>query len=101
MVARERIIASETAEILPAASTSASLVNITPSALYFKSTEGKNGTFTPEFIYLYPRFQTVTYAGWQYSTDGGITWNNASGANGLTIGNYNDVEPLDTFRTRQ
>lgn len=71
--------------------TSASLVSITPSALYFKSTEGKNGTFTPEYIYLYPRFQAVTYANWQYSIDGGVTWNNATGANGLTIGTYNSV----------
>ncbi len=71
--------------------TSASLVSITPSSLYFKSTEGKNGTFTPEHIYLYPRFQNVTFDKWQYSTDGGITWNNASGANGLTISTYNSV----------
>ena len=71
--------------------TSASLVTITPSALYFKSTEGKNGIFTPEYIYLYPRFQTVTYSNWQYSVDGGVTWSNATGANGLTISTYNSV----------
>jgi len=73
------------------AGTAASLVNITPSALYFKSTTGKDGVFTPDYIYLYPRFQTVTYSGWQYSVDGGTTWVNASGANGLTIGTYNSV----------
>lgn len=71
--------------------TAASLVDITPSALYFKSTTGKDGTFTPEYIYLYPRFQTVTYGSWQYSVDGGTTWAVASGANGLTIGTYNSV----------
>lgn len=70
---------------------SAALVDITPSALYFKSTTGKNGTFTPEYIYLYPRFQSVTYSNWQYSVDGGVTWVSASGANGLTIGAYNSV----------
>ena len=71
--------------------TAASLVNITPSALYFKSTTGKDGVFTPDYIYLYPRFQTVTYGNWQYSVDGGTTWVAASGANGLSIGTYNSV----------
>ena len=71
--------------------TAASLVNITPSALYFKSTTGKNGAFTPDYIYLYPRFQAVTYSKWEYSTDGGTTWIAASGANGLTISTYSSV----------
>lgn len=71
--------------------TAASLVDITPSALYFKSTTGKDGTFTPDYIYLYPRFQTVTYSAWQYSVDGGKTWVAASGANGLTISTYNSI----------
>ena len=71
--------------------TPASLVNITPSALYFKSTTGSTGTFTPQYIYLYPRFQSATYSNWQYSRDGGTTWTTASGANGLTIGTYNSV----------
>ena len=71
--------------------TSASLVNISPSALYFKSTTGANGTFTPQYIYLYPTFQNATYSSWQYSTDGGATWTSASGANGLTIGTYNSI----------
>ena len=73
--------------------TPASLVTITPSALYFKSTEGKNGTFTPDYIYLYPRFQTVTYSKWEYSVDGGVNWSavtNASGS-GLAVGTYNSV----------
>ena len=73
------------------AGTAASLVNITPSALYFKSTTGKDGVFAPDYIYLYPRFQTVTYSNWQYSVDGGATWVAVSGANGLTIGTYNSV----------
>lgn len=71
--------------------TSASLVDITPSALYFKSNNGKDGTFAPEFIYIYPRFQNVTYSNWQYSIDGGTNWVAASGANGLTIGTYNSI----------
>jgi hypothetical protein len=73
------------------AGTAASLVNITPSALYFKSTTGKDGTFTPDYIYLYPRFQTVTYSKWEYSVNGGTTWVAASGANGLTISTYNSI----------
>lgn len=71
--------------------TPASLVDITPSAHYFKSTTGKDGTFTPDYIYLYPRFQTVTFSSWQYSINGGTTWVAASGANGLSIGTYNSV----------
>ena len=71
--------------------TSASLVDITPSAYYFKSTTGKDGTFTPDYIYLYPRFQTVTFSAWQYSVNGGTTWVAASGANGISIGTYNSV----------
>jgi hypothetical protein len=71
--------------------TPASLVNITPSAHYFKSTTGKDGAFTPDYIYLYPRFQTVTFSKWEYSINGGTTWVAASGANGLTISTYNSV----------
>lgn len=72
--------------------TPASLVDVTPSALYFKSTTGKGGTFTPDYIYLYPRFQTVTYNKWEYSTNGGTSWTTVtSGSNGLTIGTYNSV----------
>ena len=71
--------------------TSASIVDVTPSALYFKSTTGKDGTFTPEFIYLYPRFQNATYSNWQYSIDGGVNWVAASGANGLTVSTYSSI----------
>lgn len=74
-----------------ATGTGASLVTINPSALYFKSTNGKDGVFTPEYIYLYPRFQNVTYVGWQYSVDGGLTWNNASGASGLLVTTHNSI----------
>lgn len=70
---------------------SASLVDITPSALYFKSTMGKDGIFTPDYIYLYPRFQNATYNGWQYSTDGGINWIAVDNTNGLSVGTYNSV----------
>ena len=71
---------------------SASLVDVTPSALYFKSTTGKDGTFTPEYIYLYPRFQTVVYGQWEYSTNGGANWNTVyTNNNGLTIGTYNAI----------
>ena len=73
------------------AGTPASLVDITPSALYFKSTTGSTGTFTPQYIYLYPRFQNATYSNWQYSRDGGSTWSSATGANGLSIDTYNSV----------
>ena len=72
--------------------TPASLVDITPSAHYFKSTSGKDGAFTPDYIYLYPRFQTVTYSKWEYSVNGGTSWTTVvSGSNGLTIGTYNSV----------
>ena len=71
--------------------TPASLVKITPSSYYFKSTTGKDGTFTPDYIYLYPRFQTVTFSKWEYSINGGTSWVAASGANGLSIGTYNSV----------
>lgn len=67
----------------------ASLVDVTQSALYFKSTTGSKGPFEPQYIYLYPRFQNSTYSNWQYSRDGGLTWVSVSGANGLSIGTYN------------
>lgn len=70
--------------------TSASLVDITPSAYYFKSTTGKDGTFTPDFIYLYPRFQNATFSSWQYSRDG-VNWYSVSNIGGLTVGTYNST----------
>jgi hypothetical protein len=71
--------------------TPASLVDITPSAMYFKSNTGSAGPFEPQYIYLYPRFQNATYSNWQYSRDGGVTWTSVSGANGLTVATYNSV----------
>ena len=71
--------------------TSASIVDITPSSYYFKSTTGKDGVFTPDYIYVYPRFQNVTFSKWEYSVDGGVTWVAASGANGLTISTYSSI----------
>ena len=71
---------------------SASFVDITPSALYFKSTTGSTGTFTPQYIYLYPRFQNATYQGWQYSRDGGVSWQDVvSGLNWLLIDTFDSV----------
>ena len=71
--------------------TSAKVVKVTPSAQVFKSTTGATGTFTPQYIYLYPTFQNLTYSKWQYSTDG-TTWKDVtSGSNGLTIATYNSV----------
>ena len=80
-------------QIIPIVSdgTSASLVDVTPSALYFKSNNGKDGTFAPEFIYLYPRFQNAAYSNWQYSTDGGVNWVSVSGANGLAVSTYSSI----------
>ena len=72
--------------------TDASLVDITPSANFFKSTTGKDGVFTPDYIYLYPRFQTVTYGKWQYYNSTTNVWVDiTSGSNGLTIGTYNSI----------
>ena len=69
----------------------APVVNIIPSAQVFKSTEGAAGTFTPEYIYLYPVLKNCAYSKWQYSTDG-TTWTNvSSGSHGLTIGTYDTM----------
>lgn len=74
------------------AGTDASLVDITPSSMYFKSTTGSTGTFTPQYIYLYPRFQNATYSNWQYSLDGGTVWKNVvSGSDWLLIDEFNSV----------
>lgn len=72
--------------------TPASLVDITPSAMYFKSSTGSAGPFEPQYIYLYPRFQNATYSNWQYSLDGGITWKNViSGSDWLLVDTFNSV----------
>ena len=72
------------------AGASAKIVNVNASSQMFKSTTGPTGTFTPQYIYLYPDCQNCTYSKWQYSTDGGVNWNNvSSGSHSLTIGTYN------------
>lgn len=65
----------------------ASLVDITASSQVFKSNDGGR-TFSPNVITLTPRFQTVAYSKWQYSTNGGSSWIDVlSGSHGLTISN--------------
>ncbi len=65
----------------------ASLVDITASSQVFKSNDGGR-TFSPNVITLTPRFQTVAYSKWQYSTNGGSSWTDvSSGSHGLTISN--------------
>ena len=67
-------------------------VNISPSAQVFKSTTGDVGPFEPQYIYIYPSFIGCTYSKWQYSTNGGSSWNDVtSGSNSLTIGTYNSI----------
>ena len=74
-------------EVGPGAKT----ITIAASAQFFKSTQGANGIFTPEYIYLYPTFQNTQYGKWQYSINGGIDWVNvSSGVADLTIGTYNE-----------
>lgn len=64
----------------------AKLVDITSSSQVFKSTDG-GVSFVPETITLTPTFQGgITYSKWQYSLDGGSSWNNASNStNDITI----------------
>ena len=74
-------------EVGPGAKT----ITIAASAQFFKSTQGANGIFTPEYIYLYPTFQNTQYGKWQYSINGGIDWVDvSSGVADLTIGTYNE-----------
>ena len=82
--------------------TDAKVVNISASSQIFKSTTGASGTFTPQYIYLYPNFQNVTYSKWQYSTNG-TTWTDVtSDENGLTIGTYNSIpNSLRIIRTSE
>lgn len=68
---------------------SAKLVNISASSQVFKSTDG-GVSFSPDNITLTPKFQSVSYSNWQYSTNGGGSWTNVtSGQNGLTISGSN------------
>lgn len=66
--------------------TPAKSIDVTASSQVFKSTDG-GVTFAPDIITLTPRFQGgITYSKWQYSVDGGKTWNNiTSTTNGLSI----------------
>lgn len=65
--------------------TAASLVDISASSQVFKSTDG-GLTFAPNTITLTPRFQTVSYSKWQYSTNGGSSWTDvSSGSHGITL----------------
>ena len=74
-----------------ATGTAAKVCNVTPSAQVFKSTTGANGTFLPQYIYLYPTFQNCTFSKWQYSTDG-TTWTDVtSGNHSMTVGTYSSV----------
>ena len=67
------------------AGTAASLVDISASSQVFKSTDG-GLTFAPNTITLTPRFQTVSYSKWQYSTNGGSSWTDvSSGSHGITL----------------
>lgn len=77
----------EDGEIGPGAKT----ITIAASAQFFKSTQGANGIFTPEYIYLYPVFQNTQYGKWQYSINGGVDWVDvSSGVADLTIDTYNE-----------
>ena len=64
----------------------AKAIDITSSSQVFKSTDG-GVTFAPDIITLTPRLQGgITYSKWQYSVDGGKTWNDiTSTTNGISI----------------
>ena len=61
-------------------------IDITSSSQVFKSTDG-GVTFAPDIITLTPRLQGgITYSKWQYSVNGGKTWNDiTSTTNGISI----------------
>lgn len=68
-----------------AAGINAKSVDILPSNMVFKSTDGGTA-FSPDTITLTPKLQNLTYSNWQYSTNGGSSWTTvSSGSNGLTI----------------
>lgn len=85
-------------------------LTITPSAQYFKSTDGGK-TFAPNTITIKPTIQgEISFGKWQYSIDGGVSFADAvSGQKGLTISNnvltvskdsslYSDAVTMVTFR---
>ena len=55
----------------------AKTADIIASSQVFKSTDG-GLTFSPTTITMTPKLQNVTYSNWQYSTNGGSTWNGFS-----------------------
>lgn len=80
----------------------AKAIDITPSSQVFKSTDG-GSTFSPDTITLTPRFQgNIDYSKWQYSTDGGETWNDVvSSTNGVTVStNILSVSKSSTLYTK-
>ena len=90
--------------------TLAKSISITPSAQYFKSTDGGK-TFAPNNITITPTIQgEISFGKWQYSIDGGVSFADVvSGQKGLTISNnvltvskdsslYSDAVTMVTFR---
>ena len=62
-------------------------VNITATSNIFKSGDG-GLTFSPNTIKLTPILQNLTYSAWQYSVDGGTTWNGfTSSITGWSVSN--------------
>lgn len=85
-------------------------ISITPSAQYFKSTDGGK-TFAPNQITITPTLQgEISFGKWQYSIDGGVSFADVvSGQKGLTISNnvlsvskdsslYSNAVTMVTFR---
>lgn len=85
-------------------------LSITPSAQYFKSTDGGK-TFAPNTITIKPTIQgEISFGKWQYSIDGGVSFADVvSGQSGLTTSNnvltvskdsslYSDKVTMVTFR---
>lgn len=69
----------------------AKVVKINPSSQVFKSMAGAEGTFLPQYIYLYPSFQNCTYSSWQYSING-VNWYTVnSSTDGVSVGTYDSV----------
>ena len=90
--------------------TLAKSISITPSAQYFKSTDGGK-TFAPNNITITPTLQgEISFGKWQYSIDGGVSFADVvSGQKGLTISNnvltvskdsslFTDTITMVTFR---
>lgn len=62
--------------------------SITASSQVFKSTTGKDGEYLPNNIELVPAIRSAEFTKWQYSLDGGITFQDiTSSVTGITIAN--------------